>query len=115
MVRLAAPTPLPDELQAELRAHKAEIVAALGVQAPEDPEVLRRAEMFRDHLSTPGHSKFFVMPRVEPAENTCQTCGEEPPTGRLGVRCQICATAARLALQQLQSAPKQVEPKGRMK
>lgn len=100
-IRLRAPEPLPDDLRAELREHKAEVLAALdgGKNPPIDPEVLRRAAMIREHLSKPGPSLFFEMPGATIQEGRCLTCGGSPPTGRLGVRCRVCCAAARLAIE----------------
>ena len=85
---------LTPELRQELKARKAEVIAHL-----QDPRVLRQAAMFREHLDRPGPALFYVTPGANIRDGFCLTCGEEPPTGRLGVRCRVCCTAARLAIE----------------
>jgi len=61
-------------------------------------EVLRRAAMFREYLNKPGYSLFFKIPGAKIREGFCSTCGAGPPLGRDAGRCQICNTAASIAL-----------------
>ena len=66
---------------------------------PEETALLHeRVAEFRKHFNQPGPYLFYTVPGVEIREGTCQTCGERPVAWRLGVRCSLCGTAARLAL-----------------
>lgn len=99
MVRLEAPVPLPDDLRVALRAHKAEVVAALRAGGPDDPEVLRRVEAFRERLKHhPRWRPFMCLPDVKPEPGHCLSCGGELPQGR-EIRCDTCILAARIVLQ----------------
>lgn len=103
---------LTSELRREIRSHKNELLEILQDNpGNHDSEIQRRANLFRAHLSEPGPKPFFILPGAIIRENTCATCGHSSPSGGFSGRCQICEAAARLALQQLQSAPAQIEPR----
>ena len=89
-LQLSAPQPLPSELMEALRQHKKEILAELC-----NPEVMRRAALFREHLNKLGPVLFYVLPGAKIQDRHCQTCGAKAPTGRFEVRCRTCKTAAR--------------------
>ncbi len=100
-IRYQAPKgALTPELRQEIKDHKNELLDILQDNpGNHDAEIQRRADLFKAHLNAPGPSLFFEMPGVEPAEGTCVTCGEKPPTGRLCDRCDLCIAAARIVLQ----------------
>ena len=92
---------LTADIRKDLKDHKAEVMAIIQDEKVSTrrygPEVLRRAAMFREHLSKPGPVKYFEMPGATMREGYCLTCGEEPPVGRHDHRCRICGQAARLS------------------
>ena len=92
-LRISAPRPLQEDLIDDLRRYKEEILDELH-----GPEIMSRAALFRDHLSRPGPIPFFTLPGAPTRDGFCMSCGEQPPVGRLAVRCQTCETAAHIAL-----------------
>ncbi len=103
MVRLEAPVPLPDDLRAALRAHKAEVVAALRAGGVGDPEVLRRVKVFRAQMEQwPRPVPLLRLPDIEPRIGTCLSCGGELPQGREN-RCDLCVRAAHIVLDEMGS------------
>ena len=77
-VRLKAPEPLPSDLMDTLRKHKGGVVTALRAGGPDDPEVFRRVEVFRERLKHhPRWRPFMCLPDVKPEPGHCLSCGGE--------------------------------------